>query len=65
MEIRLRVQGVTETELTVRKSTFTRKRFMKNCYIEFYENPKDDFVANARYLPDGLYLHIRGSFFIH
>jgi len=38
---------------------------MKNCYIEFYENPKDDFVANARYLPDGLYLHIRGSFFIH
>jgi len=38
---------VTETELTVRKSTFTRKRFMKNCYIEFYETPEDNLVANA------------------
>jgi hypothetical protein len=48
MEIRVGIQGVTETELTVRKSTFTRKRFMKNCYMEFYENPGDDLVANAR-----------------
>ena len=49
MGIGLRVQGVTDTELTVRKSTFTRKGFMENSYIEFYENPEDDFVANARY----------------
>ena len=61
MEIRVGIQGVTETELPVRKSIFTRKRFMKNCYIEVHENPEDDLVANARQLPDGIYLHVRRS----
>jgi hypothetical protein len=42
METGVGIQGVTETELTVRKSAFIRKRFMKNCYLEFYENPQDD-----------------------
>ena len=48
MEIRVGIQGVTETELTVRKFTFTGKSFMKNCIIEFYKNPEDNLVANGR-----------------
>jgi hypothetical protein len=48
MEKRLRILGVTETELSARKLKFLSKRFMKNCYMKFYENTEDNLDANAR-----------------